>query len=199
MTRPLLPLPVRIALAVIVTTVILAVRLLVLVGRLGLGLLTLAGFRGARLVALAATGVGVWWAAGKVGLRPSLWLAVISWAAWAVRHHQAVIAQHTAVRRLTATLQRHTDALAAAGKARLTRPAGAMVVTARPPSNLSARVTVTQASQEAAKPAVRPWPQAGQTPEQAVAALGRYADGFVRRHAPPTDASPTHWRWRLRR
>jgi hypothetical protein len=123
-TRPL-PLPARIALAVTVTAAALVLRLLLGVGRLGLWLLTLAGFRGARLLALAATALGVWWAAGKVGLRPAVWLAVIGWVAWAVRHYRAVLAQHAAVRRLTTALQQHTDALAAAGKARLARPATA--------------------------------------------------------------------------
>jgi hypothetical protein len=95
MTQPL-PLPVRIALAGTVTAAVLLVRLLLGVGRLGLWLLALAGFRGSRLLALAATGMGVWWAAGKVGVRPAVWLAVIGWAAWAVRHHRAVLAQHAA-------------------------------------------------------------------------------------------------------
>jgi hypothetical protein len=194
MTRPLLPLPIRIALAVTVTAVVLAVRLLVAVGRLALWLLALAGFRGARLAALAATGVGVWWAAGMVGLRPALWLAVIGWAAWAVRHHRAAIAQHAVVRRLTAALQQHTHALAAAGKARLARPAAATTSTARP------RVMATRAGDlDPAGPATRPWPQAGQSADQALAALGRYADGFVRRHTPPADPTPTRWGWRLLR
>src|SRR5215217_9503300 len=64
-----LPLLVRISLAVAVTLVVAAVRLLLGAGRLGLWLLALAGFRGARLVALAATGGGVSWAGGRVGLR----------------------------------------------------------------------------------------------------------------------------------
>ena len=110
-----LSLLVRISLAVAVTLVVAAVRLLLGAGRLGLWLLALAGFRGARLVALAATGVGVWWAAGQVGLRPAVWLAVIAWAAWAMRHHRAAIRQHAAVRRLTAPLQHHANTLAAAG------------------------------------------------------------------------------------
>jgi hypothetical protein len=186
-----LPLPIRIALAVTVTTVALLVRLLLGAGRLGLWLLALAGFRGARLLALAATAVGVWWAAGKVGLRPAVWLAVIGWVAWAVRHHQTAIAQHAAVRRLTTALQQHTDALAAAGKARMARPAPATATTHH------ARVTVARGVQvDADSPAARPWPQADQSAEQMLAALGRYAAGFVRRHLPPADPAPTRWRWR---
>jgi hypothetical protein len=190
MTQPL-PLPVRIALAVTVTAAVLLVRLLLGVGRLGLWLLALAGFRGARLLALAATGVGVWWAAGKVGVRPAVWLAVIGWAAWAVHHHRAVLAQHAAVRRVTTALQQHTDALAAAGKARLARPATATARTQH------ARVTVTRGAQvDADGPAARPWPEPHQSAEQTLAALGRYAAGFVRRHLPPADPAPTRWRWR---
>jgi hypothetical protein len=143
-----LPLPIRIALAVTVTTVALLVRLLLGAGRLGLWLLALAGFRGARLLALATTAMGVWWAAGKVGLRPAVWLAVIGWVAWTVRHHQAAIAQHAAVRRLTTALQQHTDALAVAGKARMARPAPATAKTHH------ARVTVTRGRRWT--PTVRP-------------------------------------------
>jgi hypothetical protein len=191
MTRPLLPLPVRIALAVTVTAVALAVRLLLGAGRLGLWLLALAGFRGARLLALAATLVGVWWAAARVGLRPAVWLAVIGWGAWAVRHHRAAIAQHAAVRRLTTALTQHTDALAAASKARLARPATA---TARTPNP---RVTVTRAtSVDGGQPAARTWLEASQSAEQTLAALGRYAAAFIARHTRPVDPAPTLRRWR---
>jgi hypothetical protein len=186
-----LPLPVRIALAVTVTAVLLAMRLLLGVGRLGLWLLALAGFRGARLVALAATGVGVWWAAAQIGLRPAVWLAVIGWAAWAVRHHRPAIAQHAAVRRLTAALTQHTDALAAAGRARLARP---ITATAR---THTSRMTVTRvAPVDSGRPATRPWPEASQSPEQTLAALGRYAAAFIARHTPPADPAPTRRRWR---
>jgi hypothetical protein len=191
MTRPLLPLPVRIILAVTVTLVIATLRLLVGAGRLGLWVLALAGFRGARLVALAGTGVGVWWAAGVVGLRPAVWLAVIGWAAWAVRHHRAAIRQHAAIRRLTAALAQHTDALATAGKARLPRPATASARTARP------RMTLSRADRaDSTRLDVRPWPDASQSPEHTLAALGRHAARFVARHAPPADPAPTRRRWR---
>ena len=193
MTRPL-PLPVRIALAVTVTAVALVLRLLLAVGRLGLWLLALAGFRGARLVALAATGVGVWWAAAQVGLRPAVWLAVIGWAAWTVRHHQAAITQHAAVRRLTAALHQHTDALAAASKARLARPAAPTA--GRGYATSAGRPTAARTGQVDGGPPARPWPQAGHSVEQVVAALGRYADGFVRRHTPPASPAPTRRRWR---
>ena len=189
MTRPL-PLLVRIALAATVTVVVATVRLLVLVGRVGLWLLALAGFRGARLVALAATGVGVWWAAGQVGLRPAVWLAVIAWAAWAVRHHRAVIRQHAAVRRLTAALQHHANTLAAADPARPVRSAA----TARTAPTRTAMPRT--AGVDGGRLAVRPWPQASQSPEQTIAAPGRHAEAFIARHTPPASPAPTRRRWR---
>jgi hypothetical protein len=188
MTRAL-PLAVRIALAVTVTAVVLTVRLLLVAGRLGLWLLALAGFRGVRLIALAATLVGVWWAAATVGPGPAVRLAVIGWAAWAVHHHQAAIAQHAAVRRLTATLQRHTDTLAAA----TIRPARPVPTTTKPTRPTSSRTAPVGRGW----PIVRPWAQAGQAPEQTLAALGRYAAAFVARHTPPADPTPwTGRRWR---
>ena len=183
-----LPLLVRISLAVAVTLVVAAVRLLLGAGRLGLWLLALAGFRGARLVALAATGVGVWWAAGQVGLRPAVWLAVIAWAAWAMRHHRAAIRQP--VRRLTAALQHHANTLAAAGPARSVRSAAtATTAPTRTTTPRTARV-------DGGRLVVRPWPEASQSPEQTIAALGRHAEAFIARHTPPASPAPTRRRWR---
>jgi hypothetical protein len=188
-----LPLLVRISLAVAVTLVVAAVRLLLGAGRLGLWLLALAGFRGARLVALAATGVGVWWAAGQVGLRPAVWLAVIAWAAWAMRHHRAAIRQHAAVRRLTAALQHHANTLAAAGPARPVRSAAtARTAPTRTTTPRTARV-------DGGRLAVRPWPEASQSPEQSIAALGRHAEAFIARHTPPASPAATRRRWRRSR
>ena len=69
-----LPLLVRISLAVTVTLVVATVRLLLGAGRLGLWLLAMAGFRGARLVALAATGVGCGGLPARSGCaQPSGW------------------------------------------------------------------------------------------------------------------------------
>jgi hypothetical protein len=157
------------------------VQLLAGAVRLGLWLLALAGFRGARLAGLAATVAGVWWAAATVGVGPALRLAVIGWAAWATRHHRAVIrqtaavrrlaaAQQAAVRRLTAALAQHTDALAAA----TTRPASGSTTTAG----------------DRDVPAVPPWPAADQPPDQMLGALGRYAQAWVRRHAAPAPEEP---------
>jgi hypothetical protein len=185
-----LPLLVRISLAVAVTLVVAAVRLLLGAGRLGLWLLALAGFRGARLVALAATGVGVWWAAGQVGLRPAVWLAVIAWAAWAMRHHRAAIRQHAAVRRLTAALQHHANTLeVAAERTDRAGPAAARTAPTRTTTPRTARV-------DGGRLAVRPWPEASQSPEQSIAALGRHAEAFIARHTPSASPALTRRRWR---
>ena len=185
-----LPLLVRICLAVAVTLVVAAVQLLLGAGRLGLWLLALAGFRGARLVALAATGVGVWWAAGQVGLRPAVWLAVIAWAAWAMRHHRAAIRQHAAVRRLTAALQHHANTLAAASPALPVRSATTATTT-------PTRTTISRTARvDGGRLTVRPWSEASQSPEQTIAALSRHAEAFIARHTPSAGPAPTRRRWR---
>ena len=185
-----LSLLVRISLAVAATLVVAVVRLLLGAGRLGLWLLALAGIRGARLVALAATGVGVWWAAGQVGLRPAAWLAVIAWAAWAMRHHRAAIRQHAAVRRLTAALEHHANTLAAPGPARPVRSAAtARTAATRTTTPRTARV-------DGGRLAVRPWPEASQSPEQSIAALGQHAEAFIAQHTSPASPAPTRRRWR---
>jgi hypothetical protein len=92
------------------------VRLLLLAVRLALWLFALAGFRGARLLALAATIAGVRWAVPVVGVGPALRLAAIGWAGWAVRHHRAAIRRNVAVRRATLALERHAAELGAAAK-----------------------------------------------------------------------------------
>jgi hypothetical protein len=97
------------------------VRLLLFAVRLVLWLFALVGFRGARLVALMATVAGVRWAAQTVGVGPAVRLAVIGWAAWAVRHHRAAIRRSAVVRRLTAAMEGYAAELAAATK-RLQRP-----------------------------------------------------------------------------
>jgi hypothetical protein len=150
--------------------------------RLGLWLLGLAGFRGAHLAGLAATVAGVWWAAATVGVGPAVRLAAIGWAAWALRHHRATIrqtvavrrlaaAQQAAVRRLTGALQQYTDALAA---------------TTTPPASGSTTTTTTG---DRDVPAV-PWLAADQAAVRGVAALGRYAEAWVRCHAAPTSEEP---------
>src|SRR6266511_3813383 len=90
---------VRLVVWLLVTLVAATVRLLLLVVRLGLWLFALAGFRGARLLGLAATVAGVRWAAATVGAGPAVRLAAIGWAAWALRHHRAAIRRNAAGRR----------------------------------------------------------------------------------------------------
>ena len=99
-----------------VTLVAGTVRLLLLVVRLALWLFALAGFRGARLLGLAATVAGVRWAAATVGVGPAVRLALVGWAAWALRHHRAAIRRNAAVRRVTAALEHYAAELGAATK-----------------------------------------------------------------------------------
>jgi hypothetical protein len=153
------------------------VRLVLLVVRLAV--------RHPSLVGLAATVAGVRWAAATVGAGPAVRLALIGWAAWATRHHRAAIRQHAAVRRLataqqaaarklTAALQQHTDALAAAAKTLPRRPGSSP--------------TTTTADRDVL--AVPPWHSADQPVGRAVAALGRYAEAWARRHAAPAPKEP---------
>jgi hypothetical protein len=158
--------------------VVAAAQLLVGVGRLGLWLLGRVGFRGARLAGLAATGAGVGWAAGVVGVGPAARLAVIGWVAWATRHHRAQLAQHAAVRRLAAAQQAAARRLTAA----LAQHTGALAAATRP---LPTRPTTTTAPAPAHQV-----PAADQPPDQAVAALGRYAAAWVRRHTPAGGGTP---------
>jgi hypothetical protein len=104
---------IRLAVGLTVAIVGGVVRLGLLAVRLVLWLFALAGFRGARLAALAATLVGVRWAAATVGVGPAVQLAAIGWAAWALRHHRAAIRQHAAVRRATFALERYAAELGA--------------------------------------------------------------------------------------
>jgi hypothetical protein len=176
---------VRLLVGLTVAIVVAVARLLVGVVRLGLRLLGLAGFRGARLAALAATVAGVLWATATVGVGPAVRLVVIGWAVWATRHHRAAIrqhaavrrlaaAQHAAVRRLTAALEQHTSALDAA--ARREQPD----LTSSPTAAAPSRGTTGRP----------PWPRGDQTPDQLLGALGRYAAAWTRRHTPhPAAAS----------
>jgi hypothetical protein len=110
MTEALLRLLIWLTVTIVATTV----RLLLLAVRLVLWGFALVGFRGARLAALAATLMGVGWAAATVGTGPAVRLAVIGWTAWALRHHRAAIRQHAAVRRATAAMERYAAELSAA-------------------------------------------------------------------------------------
>jgi hypothetical protein len=163
----------RLLVGLTVAIVVGVVQVLAGVVRLGLRLLGLVGFRGARLAALAATLAGVWWAAGVVEVGPAVRLALIGWAAWATRHHRAAIRQHAAVRRLTAALERHSGALAAATRGQAGPGPGAGPATTAPRQGASA---------------APPWPTADQTPEQTLGALGRHAAAWAARHGPPAAA-----------
>jgi hypothetical protein len=97
-----------------ITLVAGTVRLLLFAVRLALWLFALAGFRGRRLLALAATVAGVRWATPVVGVGPAVRLAAIGWAAWALRHHRAAVRRNAAVRRATLALERYAAELGAA-------------------------------------------------------------------------------------
>jgi len=124
---------IRLAVWLTVTVAAATVRLVLLAVRLVLWLFALAGFRGARLAALATTLVGVRWAAATVGTGPAVRLALVGWAAWALRHHRAAIRQHAAVRRATAALEHYAAELGAATKRwQPPRPGPAQVPAPRP-------------------------------------------------------------------
>jgi hypothetical protein len=57
---------------------------------------------------------GVRWAIPIVGTGPAVRLALIGWAAWALRHHGAAIRRNTAVRRATLALDHYAAGLGAA-------------------------------------------------------------------------------------
>jgi hypothetical protein len=182
MTGPLARLLVGLPVAVLVATA----QLLLGVVRLGLWLLGRVGFRGARLAGLAATLAGVWWAAATIGLGPAGRLALIGWAVWFTRHHRAAIVQHAtvrrlataqqaAMRRLTAALEQYTAALAKTAPARPTPRPAPTVTSAQEPDVL----------------ATPPWQATDQaSAAQGIAALGRYAAGWVRHHANPAPKEP---------
>jgi hypothetical protein len=164
------------------------VGLLVGAVRLGLRLLGLAGFRGARLAGLAATLAGVGWAAGVVGTGPAVRLAIISWAAWATRHHRAAIRQHAAVRRLASAQQAAVRKLTAALEQ---HAAGLDAATQPSPTHPAATPATGTASKDRDVLASPPW-QAAEQPSaaQGIAALGRYAAAWARRHTAPAPEEP---------
>jgi hypothetical protein len=138
---------------------VLLVRVLVRV----LGLLALAGLRGARLGWLMATVAGVAWAAPRIGLRPALALATLGWLVWAIRRPGAPRAQRAELRRLSRALETHTRALRSSAPHHAKRSAHAL------PN--APRLAL------------------GQTPEQTWRALERHASAWTRRHTHP---APDH-------
>jgi len=145
----------------IVRLVVLAVRLAV---RVLLGLLAAAGLHGARLAWLVATVLAVGWAAQVVGLRAAVGLAALGWLVWATRRQRSQRRQRAALRKLTRALATHTRALRTAG----TRRSPAAAIAAKADAWASAPRLV-----------------GGQSPEQALRALGRYAAAWTRRHTQP--------------
>jgi len=99
-----------------------------------------------------------------VGLRAALALAALGWLVWATRHHRAQLRQRVALRRLVRELETHTHTLRTAG----TRRSSAATVAAKADALASA-----------------PRLAAGQSPEQALRALERYAAAWTRRHTQP--------------
>ena len=170
------------------TLVASIIRLLLFGVRLVLWGFALVGFRGARLLALVATVAGVRWAAGIVGTGPAVWLALIGWAAWAVRHHRAAIRQHAAVRRLTAVMDHYAAELAAATK-RLQSPI-------KPKPGPAAPATSTPRPGPAPTAAPRPGGVPGLPPPLAFApsrleVVARYLVGrWGARPATPTSPAP---------
>jgi len=169
---------IRLAVWLTITIVAATVRLVLLAVRLVLWLFALAGFRGARLAALATTLVGVRWAAATVGTGPAVRLALVGWAAWATRHHRAAIRQHAAVRRATAALEHYAAELGAA--TRRWQPPRPRLATPRP------------------GPAQTPTPPGGAPglppplpfePHPGLARMARYVAG--RWGARPSPAAPT--------
>ncbi len=136
---------------------------LVLLARLLLALLGLAGLRGARLAWLVATVLAVGWAARVVGLRAAVALAALGWLVWATRRHRVQLRQRVALRKLTRALETHTRALTAGTR----RSSGARV---------AARADALASAPRLA---------AGQSPEQTLRALERYAAAWTRRHTHP--------------
>ncbi len=139
----------------------LVVAGLVVLARLLLGLV---GLRGVRLAWLVTTVLAVGWAAHLVGLRAAVALAALGWLVWATRRQRAQLRQRAALRTLTRALETHTHALR----------------TARARRNPAATVA-TKADALASAPRLA----GGQSPEQALRALKRYAAAWTRRHTHP--------------
>ncbi len=155
---------VRLVVLALVGIVRLIVGGLVLLGRVLLGLLGLAGLRGARLGWLVATVLAVRWAAPVVGLRAAVGLAALGWLVWATRRQCAQRRQRAALRTLTRALATHTRALRTAG----TRRSPAATVAAKADAWASA-----------------PRVAASQSPARAMRVLERYAAAWTQRHTHP--------------
>lgn len=159
------------------------------------------------VVRVVASVAFVGWAQPVVGLRSAGWLVVIWWLHQLTRHQRARLYRHELLRRAERALERQPhlllrrveralgrQAIALAGATPPSRPAATTAPATRRRPALPPATTVTP---RAGGAAATPQPAAEQAPEETVAALGRYAAGWVRRHldhAP--DSSPTRRCWR---
>jgi hypothetical protein len=134
---------------------------------------------------VAATVLFVGWAEPIVGLRSAGWLVVIWWVHRLTRHKRAELYRHELVRRAERALERQASALAASWRLRQAHPTPSSVPATRPRPALPPATTAADHTGMA----TTPQPAAGQSPEQAVAALGRYAAVWVRRHTRQADGA----------
>jgi hypothetical protein len=151
---------------------------------------------------VAATVLFVGWAEPIVGLRSAGWLVVIWWVHRLTRHKRAELYRHKLLRRAERALERQPTALLRTAERALGRQVVALAGATRPrwihptPTSVTARrrpalPPATTAASHASVMAT-PQPAADQRPEQTVAALGRYAAAWVRRHTrQPDGGTPT--------
>jgi hypothetical protein len=142
---------------------------------------------------VAATVLFVGWAEPIVGLRSATWLVVIWWVHRLTRHRRAALYRHELLRRAERALERQPTALMRTVECALGRQVVALAGATRPrwahPRTGSVAATrhrrtlpLATTAADHARVATTPQPAADQPPEQAVAALGRHAAAWVRRH-----------------
>jgi hypothetical protein len=150
------------------------------------------------LVRVTATVVFLGWAEPIVGLRPAGWLAVIWWVHRLTRHKRAELYRHELVRRAEHALERQVRALAAATRTPWVQPTPTSVP-ATPSQPALPPVPVPTAT-DRSRGTTAPQPAATQAPEQTVAAVGRYAAGWVAQHRThaTTDTQPRRRWWQRR-
>jgi hypothetical protein len=141
------------------------------------------------IVRVTASLLFIGWAAPIVGLRPAGWLVVIWWLHRLTRHKRAALYRHELLRRAERALERQPAAWLRAVERALGRGvftlAGVSTTPQRttPPGNRrSALPPASTTARHAGRVVATPQPAAGRPPEQTLAALGRYAAGWVARH-----------------
>jgi hypothetical protein len=150
----------------------------------------------ARVVASVAF---VGWAQPVVGLRSAGWLVAIWWLHRLTRHQRAELYRHELLRRAERALERQPAALLHTAERALGRGVIALAGASGPPRSHpeATYAPVVRRRPALPPPPPAPEPAAGQPPEQTVAALGRYAADWVRRHlAHANSDTPTRRRWR---